>query len=263
MSTTTLSTPRTAERLIRTPEGVVFALPLAGPVLRFLAWAVDLAAVIALTIVVSTVAGYFGLVAPDLAGAVMMLSAFVINITYGIALEWVWRGQTLGKRVLRLRVVDQAGLHLTFSQIVLRNLLRAVDALPALYLLGGTICFMSRYHQRLGDLAANTVVMRVPRLAEPKVTAILAGKYNSFREYPHVQARLRAQVSPVEAALALQALLRRDELDAAERVTLFQDFAGHFRAAATFPEEATRGLTDEQYIRNTVDSVYNVRSIEM
>ena len=262
MSTLTMNAPRAAERLIRTPEGVVFALPLAGPVLRFLGWAVDLAAVIALTILVNMFAGFMGAVAPDLAGAVAMLSVFVINITYGIVLEWAWRGQTLGKRVLRLRVVDQAGLHLTFSQVVLRNLLRAVDALPALYLLGGTVCFLTRYHQRLGDLAANTVVMRVPRVSEPQATAILGGKYNSFREYPHVQARLRAQVSPRQAALALQALLRRDELDANERVALFRELAEHFRSAAQFPEEATRGLTDEQYLRNTVDSVYNVRRVE-
>src|SRR5690606_6492490 len=126
---------------------------------------------------------------------------------------------------------------------VLRNLLRAVDALPALYLLGGTVCFLTRYHQRLGDLAANTVVMRVPRLSEPEASAILGGKYNSFRDYPHVQARLRAQVPPAEATLALQALLRRDELASTERVSLFRELADHFRAAAQFPEEATRGLT--------------------
>src|SRR5262249_58768067 len=58
--------------------------------------------------------------------------------------EWYWRGQTVGKRMLRLRVVDRQGLRLQPSQIITRNLLRFVDGLPAFYMLGGLTSLLNR-----------------------------------------------------------------------------------------------------------------------
>src|SRR2546428_4892968 len=158
--------------------------------------------------------GFLGLISLDFARAVLVLAVFVIQIGYGIVCEWFWRGQTIGKRLLRLRVMDAQGLRLQFSQIVIRNLLRFVDLLPAFYLVGGIACLISRRAQRLGDFAANTIVVRNPKVKEPDLDQLLAGKYNSLRQYTHLSARLRQRVSPTEARVALQALLRRDELDA-------------------------------------------------
>src|SRR5206468_9747860 len=95
------------------------------------------------------------------------LSYFVVSIGYTITCEWSWRGQTLGKRLLRLRVVDAEGLRLQFNQVVTRNLLRFVDSLPIFYFVGGVVCWFSPKCQRLGDIAANTVVICYPRIAEP------------------------------------------------------------------------------------------------
>ena len=67
-------------------------------------------------------------------------------------------------------------------------------------------------------------------------------------------------MSPAEAAVALQALLRRDEFDPVARVELFAELAAHFRTKVEFPAEATDGITDEQYIRNVVDVVYRTRT---
>src|ERR1039458_4594295 len=89
----------------------------------------------------------------DVAAAVTTVLYFVISVVYGILLEWRWRGQTIGKRILGLRVLDIHGMRLQLSQIVLRNLLRFVDMLPAFYLVGGIACLFSRNAQRLGDLA--------------------------------------------------------------------------------------------------------------
>lgn len=245
--------------LIRTPEGITFAQTLAGPMSRFLAWAVDGIIIIGLSWIVGSLLGVFGLLSPDLAQALMMLSYFAISIGYGILLEWVWRGQTVGKRMLRLRVVDAEGLRLQLNQVVMRNLLRFVDMLPIFYLVGGLACYFSRRHQRLGDLAANTVVVRAPKLAEPDLDQLLAGKYNSLREYPHIEARLRQRVSPVEASIAMRALLRRDALEASARIALFADLTARFRALAEFPAEAVEGMPDEQYVRNVVDVLYRTR----
>jgi len=251
---------KTSTLQIRTPEGIVFSQILAGPVTRFLAWIVDASIVVTLVIVMSFAFGMLSIISPDLAGAASAIGYFVISIGYGITCEWFWRGQTVGKRLLRLRVVDVEGMRLQFNQVVTRNLMRCVDALPLTYFVGGLACWMSPKCQRLGDIAANTVVLRLPRVQEPDLDQILAGKYNSLRQYPHVTAQLRQRVSPAEASIALQAVLRRDELEAAARVQLFRELGDHFRAKADFPAEATDGLADEQFLRNVVDVVFRART---
>ena len=253
---------RTSTMLIQTPEGIVFSLMLAGPVTRFLAWAVDMACIGALSSAVGSGLGLLGLLSPDFARGMVVLAYFVIQIGYGIVLEWFWRGQTLGKRLLRLRVMDAQGLRLQFSQVVIRNLLRFVDMLPAFYLLGGIACLASRRAQRVGDFAANTIVVRNPKIQEPDLDQLLAGKFNSLREFPHLAARLHQRVSPGEARVALQALIRRDELNAQARVELFGEIAAHFHSLVEFPPETTEGITDEQYVRNVGDILFRPQRLE-
>lgn len=241
---------------IRTPEGVAFSLDLAGPFTRFLAWLVDVFVIMAVSSAVATGAQQLGLFFGGVAMAVAIVLLFAFSFAYRIVMEWKFRGQTLGKRLFRLRVMDISGLRLQPSQIVLRNLLRLVDMMPVAYLLGGTTMLLNRHHQRLGDIAANCIVTYLPRDESPDFAQVLPGKYNSFRDYPHLEARLRQRVTPEEADLLVQALLRRNELDAPERVALYTELATHFREKATFPEEAVLGITDEQYLRNVVDTVF-------
>lgn len=246
----------TAALEIRTPEGIVFSQKLAGPVTRFLSWVIDLACVGTAMWVASQVLNWVSLISTNLGGAVVILGYFAVSVGYGIFCEWAWRGQTVGKRLFRLRVVDAEGMRLQFDQVVTRNLLRCVDSLPVFYLVGGLSCWFSRKCQRLGDIAANTIVVRQPPVAEPDLDQLASGKFNSLRQYPHLAARLRQRVSPPEAALALQALLRRDGFDPVARVELFATLAAHFRAKVEFPPEATDGVTDEQYLRNVVEELY-------
>jgi uncharacterized RDD family membrane protein YckC len=250
---------KTHSLVIRTPEGIAFSLLLAGPVTRFLAWIIDVACIAGVVLVLGFVFGILGFLSPDLAQALMLLVGFVAQIGYGIGAEWLWRGQTIGKRLLRLRVMDAQGLKLQFSQIVIRNLLRFVDFLPAFYLIGGVACLVSRRAQRLGDLAGNTIVVRHPRTHEPDLDQLFAGKYNSLREHPHLVARLQSRVAPAEAQAALQAVLRRDELEAEARVRLFAEMAVHFRARVEFPPDTTEGITDEQYVRNVVEVLFRTQ----
>ncbi|MBM3289154.1 MAG: RDD family protein [Candidatus Hydrogenedentes bacterium] len=254
---------RTSVLTIKTPEGIVFSMQLAGPTTRFLAWVIDLAIVVVIYIMATYLFNIVSvLVVPvfpsvtDFANALLAVLMFVVMIGYSIVLEWFWRGQTVGKYVMRLRVIDEQGLRLQFSQIAIRNFLRLVDSLPLFYLVGGIACVLSKRCQRLGDLAANTIVTYTPTIAEPDLDQVLGGKYNSLREFPHIEARLRQRVSPEEARIALQAVMRRDTLDPAARVELFAEIAQRFRALAPFPEEATLGVADEQYVRNVVDCLF-------
>jgi len=250
---------KTSALIIRTPEGIVFTQLLAGPITRFLAWIVDAFVILGLVVALSITFALLGFLSPDLAQAMNVLGYFVLGIGYGVFCEWRWRGQTLGKRLLRLRVVDAEGLKLQFNQIMTRNLLRFIDSLPFFYFVGGVTCWFSPKCQRLGDLAANTVVIRTPKVSEPDLNQLLAGKFNSLRAHPHLAARLRQRVNPVEAAIALQAVMRRETFEPAARVELFEELANHFRTKAEFPAEATEGLADEQFLRNVVDVIYRTR----
>lgn len=242
--------------VIRTPEGVAFSVPLAGPYSRFLAFVIDLVTITAINMVAMTVVAPLGIFGGDALGALAILAYFLISMGYGIVLEWFWEGKTLGKWLLRLRVMDAAGLRLKFNQVFMRNLFRAVDMLPAFYLVGGAACALTRLNQRLGDYVANTVVVRTPPPVAFNESLLGAGKYNSLREHPHIEARLRQQTAPMEVAVAIEALLRRDTLEPAARLELFAELAAHFREKAAFPESALLGVTDEQFVRNVVDSLY-------
>jgi uncharacterized RDD family membrane protein YckC len=247
---------------IRTPEGIAFSFQLAGPVVRCLAWIIDFLVILVSIMVLSLLGQAAGFIDQDVAQAISIIGYFVISVGYGVLFEWIWRGQTLGKRLLRLRVMDAQGLRLQFHQVLLRNLMRFVDSMPALYLVGGLASFFSRRAQRLGDLAASTVVVYNPKPAEPDLDQLLAGKFNSLRQHPHLEARLRQRVSPDQARLALQAIIRRDELDPAPRVALFSELAEHFKSIVTFPPEIIEAMPDEQYVRNVVDILFRTRATE-
>ena len=139
------------------------------------------------------------------------------------------------------------------------NLLRAVDLFPAFYFLGGVVSLATRHNQRLGDLAANTVVVRIQDFAPPDFEQLFEDKFNSLRRHPHVEARLRQNTSPAEASLALQAVMRRDNLEPSKRVALFSELAAHFRQKTTFPSETVENVSDEQFVRNAVEALHRAR----
>ena len=151
---------------VRTPEGISFSLLLAGPASRFLAWAVDLAFITVFASFLSKMLSLLGLLSLDVSRALVLIMYFGVSIGYGIVLEWALRGQTLGKRLLRLRVMDEQGLRLQFSQVVIRNLMRFVEMQPPLWVLG-FVLLLSRSRQRSGDILAHTLVVRGIKREKP------------------------------------------------------------------------------------------------
>ncbi len=128
--------------VIRAAEGIEFTLSLAGPFSRMLAFLIDFSVILAAGSVLGYAVSILSVISPDLAEAALVVLYFAVSLLYGILTEWLWRGQTIGKRLLHLRVVDGNGLRLQASQVVVRNLLRAVDLLPGLYLIGGACCVL-------------------------------------------------------------------------------------------------------------------------
>ena len=85
--------------------------------------------------------------------------AILARMLYYIILE-ATRGATLGKMALGLRVVKVQGGSIGWSEAIIRNLLALVDYLPFLYLVGAITVWSTARRQRLGDLAAGTVVIK-------------------------------------------------------------------------------------------------------
>ena len=241
----------TAELTIATQEGVLFRLPLAGPVPRFYAMLLDI------VIVLGVVNGIGGLVywvfakAPGFGVMVTTLTEFAIGFAYGALLEGFWNGQTIGKRLFHLRVIDQSGLPLRIEQAWVRNLMRVFDALPFAYLVGGISVLSSSLMQRFGDRVAGTLVVRQAPLSVPGEEPWSRQKYNSFAEYPAIAVRLRRSATPELASLIQDALRRRNELAPYSRREIYRELAGYLQAEISpFPDELLERLSDEQYLIN-------------
>src|SRR5437879_3803401 len=161
-----------------TAEKVPFHYRVAGLGSRFLAWLID-AGVIALLGVAALLALIvFEILREGLGIAVFFVSLFVLQWGYFLFFEWLWNGQTPGKRMLGIRVIHWRGTSISFYQSAMRNVLRVVDLLPwlgmlwgafmvGIYGLGVLSAICNREQHRLGDLAAGTLVVHVEREALP------------------------------------------------------------------------------------------------
>jgi uncharacterized RDD family membrane protein YckC len=167
-----------------------------------MALAADLAVVYSILFVLGKATRLIGFLNIDIATAISLVAYFAVTVGYNIVLEWYWRGQKIGKRLFRIRVMDVNGLRLRFDQIVIRNLMRAVDILPFFYMAGGLTCAINRKSQRFGDIAAKTVVTTISDVFAPDMEKLFPDKYNSFRDWPHLAARLRQRVSPRKPSMA-------------------------------------------------------------
>jgi uncharacterized RDD family membrane protein YckC len=141
-----------------TPEGVELSLSPAGPVVRAAAWLMDLALRGVVYVATASVAAYLGGAGTGL----MLVGMFLLEWGYPVYFE-ASSGATPGKRAFGLTVVHDDGSPLSLGSAVLRNLIRFVDFLPAGYLVGLGSCLISQRFQRLGDLAAGTLVVHRER----------------------------------------------------------------------------------------------------
>ena len=149
-------------------EGVEIRLRMAGPLPRAGAYLIDLlirASIIVLGGIVLSIAGVA--VGGKVAMGLTYLMWFLLDWLYPVIFEAGKRGATPGKRVAGLRVVQTTGSPITMGQAFIRNFLRFIDGMPLfIYAIGITSCLATKRFQRLGDLAAGTVVIydRIPAM---------------------------------------------------------------------------------------------------
>lgn len=170
--------------IIETPERVPLHFALASIGNRFLACAIDhtlQVLTLALILVAAAILANFSSLentiqsAPKWVYAVMIILLFLIFAGYFAFFEWLWSGQTPGKRWMKLRVIREDGRPITFWEASIRNLIRTLDMMPApFYSIGLIAVFVNGRDQRVGDMVAGTVVVREREAEAPPFAEVFA-----------------------------------------------------------------------------------------
>jgi len=242
---------------IETPEQTSLEFPLAGVGSRCLALILDtliqgLAAIV-IIIALAVFSGAVSAVAERVQSAVgmwftaiMVLFWFVIYYGYFAIFESLWNGQTPGKRIAHLRVIQESGRPVQVWQAVARNVMRFIDQLPSIYAVGLVSALISKQNRRLGDFVAGTVVVHERPLAKISV-AWASAPADGAPAIRFGAARLGAE----ETRLIEAFLQRRESLDSEVRSRMAHQIAERTAAALGTTLEQARGVglgTDERFI---------------
>ena len=215
---------------IDTPEKVALDFALASIGSRFLALAVDTLIQAAATVLLVLLG--LGLMAALSASvqsinpwilAALFLVYFLIYNAYFAVFEAVWNGQTPGKRMIGLRVISVTGRPISVFEAILRNVVRIADQLPGIYAIGIVSIFVTERNQRLGDLAAATVVVHEREVASLEAEVRF--------DAPAVPTQHGAsKLLPEEVAIIELFVRRREQLDDYSRSRKASQIAERIRA---------------------------------
>jgi uncharacterized RDD family membrane protein YckC len=236
---------------ITTPEHVAIRLQPAGAGSRFIALMIDSL----ITIGASTFLSSFTLrlLPVGVAAAIFVTTSFILTWGWHVYFETRRNGRTPGKRAVSLRVVDARGLPLSVYQSMVRNVARAVDFLPAFYGAGAVATLVNRSGRRLGDVIADTLVVReaTPLVSRGDLTA--ERRHNSLRT-PRVQRLIRHRISLEEREFLLSLCLRAAKLSPEARYDLMEEAAGFYRTKLNLEEEPISG---ENLVRDLTALCYD------
>ena len=194
--------------IIETPERVPLHFALASIGNRFLACAIDHTIqwlAIILILIASLILSNFETIQriitslPKWVAALTLILLFLTFSSYFAFFEWLWSGQTPGKRWLKLRVIREDGRPITFWEAAVRNLIRFLDMMPfPFYSIGLISVFYTTRDQRVGDMVAGTVVIREREEEAPEFSQVFAT--------PVSDPALRRSFKPVDFTASLSAL---------------------------------------------------------
>lgn len=232
------------EAVVLTPEHVPIRLFPAGLGARFYAFLVDSAVIFGLSALIALSLGLFS--------GLRMVVAFIVSWGYHVYFEVRHQGRSPGKRMCSLRVVDSRGLPVTFQQSFVRNVVRVVDAAPLFYGAGALVSLLDGRSRRLGDIAADTIVVEERSTADPTAALSGARRFNSLQS-PRVLRRLRRQVGLEEREFLLALCLRAESLEARARFDLMEEVGGHYRRTL---EVEDPNLSGENLVRGILAVLY-------
>ena len=232
-----------------TPEGVRIDTPLAGAGSRFGAALLDgliqgALLLVPLLALPPALAGAGG----ALETAVLSVAVFVVVIGYPVAFETLRGGRSPGKSAFGLRVVRRGGARIGLWPSTVRNILRIVDFLPSLYLVGLVCVFFTPRNQRLGDLAADALVVREPP-ARPVWETVPSG--GAGGDLPAEASLWEVSAVTAEELAAVRAFLdRRRSLDSDARGRLAWEFSARLSPKVG---GADPGMHPEQFLERLVE----------
>lgn len=213
---------------LRTPENVELTYSLAGAGSRFLAILLDTLfksgalmiiwgtlKIIGISLNLNIFTEKLACLKSSLTLTILLLGALggFIIIGYYVFFETLWNGQTPGKRIAGLKVIKDNGAAISIIDSTVRNFLRIIDFAPSCYLLGALSILHSRRNQRIGDMAAGTIVVKIPLEEIPVVMAEI--EVESPLHPPDIR-----EIEEKEYALARNFLIRRNGLSTAVRKRL-------------------------------------------
>jgi uncharacterized RDD family membrane protein YckC len=239
------------ELTITTPEHVPIRLEPAGAGSRFLALLIDSFIVAAIS---STLGSVLSMLLPR--GV-----AVALGITLNFVLTWGWhvffetrkQGRTPGKRALKLRVIDARGLPVSLYQSLVRNIVRVLDFAPAFYGIGAIAVLLTPTRRRLGDLVADTLVIRESQPAALTPAHAADRRHNSLRT-PRVQRLIRHRIGLEEREFLLTLCVRADRMSTDARFDLMEDVAAAYRKELGIEEESISG---ENFVRDLTAVVFD------
>ena len=241
------------EVTITTPEHVPIRLEPAGAGSRFLATLIDAVLVLAISSMVGRL----------LATVLPRGIAVALTITINFVLTWGWhvyfetrrQGRTPGKRALKLRVIDARGLPVSLYQSLVRNITRALDFAPAFYGIGAIAVMLTPARRRIGDVVADTLVVRDTQPLAYKGQLASDRRHNSLRT-PRVLRLIRHKIGLEEREFLLTLCIRADRMSPEARYDLMEEVAGVYREKLGVEAESISG---ENFVRDLTAVLFNPR----
>jgi uncharacterized RDD family membrane protein YckC len=213
--------------VVYTPEQVAVALLPAGFGLRFGAFLLDTLIILGAIGLVDKLGSFL----PSALGALVVTTGtFILLWGYHVAFELLWNGQTPGKRMMKLRVVDGRGLPLEAAQSLVRNIVRIADMLPAAGGVGMLAVLADPHRRRLGDRAAHTLVVHEKQPGAIDLSQLQARRFNSLRT-PRIRKLVASKVGLEDRELLHAVCLRAPKLTEQARYELFERIAAYYREA--------------------------------
>ncbi|MCK5706491.1 MAG: RDD family protein [Candidatus Aureabacteria bacterium] len=233
---------------VKTSENITFLYELSGLASRIIALLVDTTVIIILTISLYRIFYFIKWISSDIANAFFIIVFFLLNTCYFIFFEWLMKGQSIGKKIMKLRVISEKGLRPSIFQLIIRNLFRIMDQLPFGYLTAGVSYLLSNNSQRLGDMIAGTIVIKEPR-KQLNIRAFREWEsYNTLSQDKIYRNKILRRISIEEKELLIDLLLRADSLSPHMRLQIFSEFADYFQKKIGL--ERPEFLSPEKFIKN-------------
>jgi uncharacterized RDD family membrane protein YckC len=218
---------------ISTPENVDLHLEIAGLGNRLLAQLIDGVIMLAIGLFFLVIGVIFAVVVAASGldsktksifyAVIVMVIIFILFILqngYFLVFEGAWRGQTPGKKLAEIRVIEQNGQPIGWAAAIIRNLMRLIDSVM---FLGILVILMDKNERRLGDMAAGTIVIRERKteISTSQIKMVTAAVADTSLDI--------GRITPSEYDLLVDFLKRRESLAKVHRPNVAQKLATHFK----------------------------------